>query len=77
MALVDRAIATPVTWDRSRFLQAGRKAKREHFHAEAELVNIMAIFSIPLLLIPFARARVAAHYAFLPPRGHADGPALS
>jgi len=31
---------------RAHFLQAGHKAKSEHFHAEAELVNIMAIFSI-------------------------------
>lgn len=33
-----------VTWDR--FFRAGHKAKSEHFHAEAEFVNIMAIFSI-------------------------------
>lgn len=41
-------IATPVTWDRLRafFRRGGHKAKSEHFHAEAELVNIMAIFSI-------------------------------
>lgn len=35
------------TWDHLRvFFRAGHKAKSEHFHAEAELVNIMAIFSI-------------------------------
>lgn len=41
------SIATPVIRGIARaFFRAGHKAKSEHFHAEAELVNIMAIFSI-------------------------------
>jgi len=66
-----RAIATPVTWDRSRaFPSSGAQSEERTLSRGGRVSKYHGHIFYPLVLIPFA------HYAFLPPRRMPDGRGL-